>query len=342
MAFGIASPCFWYMGGIAITQHLMVAVVSTKRTHEIGISKSLRVRRQDILNQFLVAWAALAAIAGLIVLYRGFPAYGYHSHGHLRRPWKCRCPSVALGVGLSLSVGLFFGKNRARQASKPRSHRCVARGIIHEFHLTAFRPNTMLAFDTIRAHKLRSFLTMLGVILSARVLSLVSAPSSSEAMARLPARLKSFGPNSVIVSREPAFRTTDLTSVAKARQQFDRRKEKGVPVQPTHRSCPRLGHLWLIHGPIVINLKATPSIKPAERVEDHTRRPADPYRKGRSFTEFEDGHRATVAVIGEDITKALFGAKTVDKIINDQCEQFQVIGTMYRPSASFFDTVTTG
>ncbi len=114
MAVGIVSV-FMVVGGIVI-MNIMLAVV-TERTHEIGIRKSLGARRGDILNQYLVESAVLSAVGGLVgvaaawfvaVLVRNLTSVP------MALPWS----SVAIGVGLSATVGLFFGIYPARRASK--------------------------------------------------------------------------------------------------------------------------------------------------------------------------------------------------------------------------------
>jgi putative ABC transport system permease protein len=61
--------------------------------------------------------------------------------------------------------------------------------------------------------------------------------------------------------------------------------------------------------------------------------------KGRFFSEFEDHHRASVAVIGADAVKSLFGSEEpLGKYINMDGQQLQVVGTLRRPSASFFES----
>jgi putative ABC transport system permease protein len=61
--------------------------------------------------------------------------------------------------------------------------------------------------------------------------------------------------------------------------------------------------------------------------------------RGRFFSEFENLHRAPVAVVGADIVKALFGEEEpIGKFINVDGQQVQVIGTLHRPTASFFDS----
>jgi putative ABC transport system permease protein len=114
MAVGIVSV-FMIVGGIVI-MNIMLAVV-TERTHEIGIRKSLGARRADILNQYLVESAVLAGAGGLIgVGTAWFLAIIVRSTTSvpMALPWS----SVAIGVGLSATVGLFFGIYPARRASK--------------------------------------------------------------------------------------------------------------------------------------------------------------------------------------------------------------------------------
>jgi putative ABC transport system permease protein len=114
MAVGVVSV-FMVVGGIVI-MNIMLAVV-TERTREIGIRKSLGARRRDILNQYLVESAVLAGVGGLAgvgtawliaVAVRSFTSV----------PMSLPASSIAIGVGLSSVVGLFFGIYPALKASK--------------------------------------------------------------------------------------------------------------------------------------------------------------------------------------------------------------------------------
>jgi len=114
MAVGIVSV-FMVVGGIVI-MNIMLAVV-TERTHEIGIRKSLGARRADILSQFLVESSVLSGSGGmfgvcvawvLAVVVRNLTSVP------MALPWT----SILIGVGLSATVGLFFGIYPARRASR--------------------------------------------------------------------------------------------------------------------------------------------------------------------------------------------------------------------------------
>jgi putative ABC transport system permease protein len=114
MAVGIVSV-FMIVGGVVI-MNIMLAVV-TERTHEIGIRKSLGARRRDILNQYLVESSVLSAAGGLAgVALAWVVAFAVRNLTSvpMALPWT----SVIIGVGLSATVGLFFGIYPARRASK--------------------------------------------------------------------------------------------------------------------------------------------------------------------------------------------------------------------------------
>ncbi len=114
MAVGIVSV-FMIVGGIVI-MNIMLAVV-TERTHEIGIRKSLGARRRDILNQYLVESSVLSAVGGLAgvgIAWLVAVAVRSFTSVPMALPWS----SVFIGVGLSATVGLFFGIYPAQRAAK--------------------------------------------------------------------------------------------------------------------------------------------------------------------------------------------------------------------------------
>jgi putative ABC transport system permease protein len=110
---GIASISL-IVGGIVVMNIMLVSV--TERTREIGIRKAAGARRRDILIQFLVESATLAMVGGIIGIVLG--ASIAVSVAYLTPlPASIKWWAVALGLGVSTSVGLFFGIYPATKAA---------------------------------------------------------------------------------------------------------------------------------------------------------------------------------------------------------------------------------
>ncbi len=205
--------------------------------------------------------------------------------------------------------------------------------------LTACRNNTMLALDTIREHKLRTFLTMLGVVIGTGTIIGVGSilTGFDGAVTNV---LRSFGPNAVIVSREPAFQTTDLTPEERNRKYLTR--DDGIALRENCTACVRVSAmLWPNHFPVVAKYKGNAIYQAQLRgvEESYAGTGQVDIHYGRFFTEAEDRHRAPVAVIGADVEKGLFGQEdAIGKSILVDGQQFQVVGTLLRPNATLFDT----
>jgi len=103
------------VGGIVIMNMMLVSV--SERTHEIGIRKSLGARRRDILLQFLLESSLLAFSGGLLGVAFGLGlAFGISALFGL--PAALKGWSVASGLAVATSVGLFFGVYPANRAAR--------------------------------------------------------------------------------------------------------------------------------------------------------------------------------------------------------------------------------
>ena len=103
------------VGGIGI-MNIMLANV-TERTREIGIRRALGARQRHIAAQFLVETVVLSTGGGLVGVVLG--AFGAHVISSLAE-WETivRLWSVAVSFGLSVLVGIFFGRYPALAAAK--------------------------------------------------------------------------------------------------------------------------------------------------------------------------------------------------------------------------------
>lgn len=103
------------VAGIGIMNIMLVSV--TERTREIGIRKSIGAKRSSILIQFVVEAISLSLMGGVIGII--FGAVVAVAVGKLIGITAVPTVSIILvALGFSSAVGLFFGFNPARKASK--------------------------------------------------------------------------------------------------------------------------------------------------------------------------------------------------------------------------------
>jgi putative ABC transport system permease protein len=102
------------VGGIGIMNIMLVSV--TERTREIGIRMAIGARGSDVLTQFLVESVVMSVLGGLVGLVAGYG--GAALLGRLTG-WATSTPpsAVAIAVGFSAAVGMFFGYYPARKAA---------------------------------------------------------------------------------------------------------------------------------------------------------------------------------------------------------------------------------
>jgi putative ABC transport system permease protein len=102
------------VGGIVI-MNIMLMVVS-ERTREIGLRKALGARRRDIMWQIITESVTLSTFGGLVGIGLGFLlALAISSATPL--PAAVQFWSVAMGIGITALVGLFFGMYPAMRAA---------------------------------------------------------------------------------------------------------------------------------------------------------------------------------------------------------------------------------
>jgi putative ABC transport system permease protein len=103
------------VGGIGITNIMLVTV--TERTREIGIRKAIGAPRGAILGQFLAEATMLSLVGGLL----GVAIALIGSRFTIAGVQPVIVPtSIALALGVSVAIGLFFGSYPANRAAKLR------------------------------------------------------------------------------------------------------------------------------------------------------------------------------------------------------------------------------
>jgi putative ABC transport system permease protein len=187
-----------------------------------------------------------------------------------------------------------------------------------------------LALATVREHKMRSFLTVLGVIIgTGAVIGVGSIIAGLDGA--ITGLFRSFGPDTVIV--------TKVTMMGAPTREERRRKPLTYDdAQSITERCPAVEHV-------------SPYLMPPQGIHRAKFKGNDMFgiglggteegyaaggttmKFGRFFTDQENQHHMPVAVIGEDVKKQLMANDDpIDKWIEVDGHSFQVIGVMDRPA----------
>src|ERR1051325_3547134 len=202
----------------------------------------------------------------------------------------------------------------------------------------AFLNGITLAFETIRTHKMRAFLTVLGVIIGTGTIIGVSAilTGFDSSVASV---LRSFGPNSIIVFKFPVGPRTGRLS-PEERTRKDLTYLNAVNIRDRCKSIEDVSTmLFASRGPINVHYKGNDmyDVNLIGVEEAYARGGQVDIHLGRFFSDEESQHRMPVAVIGQDLEKGLFaGLDPIGKAILVDGHEFTIIGTMIRPAASMF------
>lgn len=194
-----------------------------------------------------------------------------------------------------------------------------------------------MAFDSIRAHKLRTFLTLLGVIVGVASVILVGAAIDGLGSYADELTSKAFGSNSFLIAQ--------LASVGRlsARQRMDKLKyNKKVGKD-------EVKYLRSVGGEDVL-YSAYQSRSSDVRADNQTFEAAQiigvsyimpeirdiPVAYGRFFVATEEERHRHVAVIGDDIRTAFFpGRDPLGKVIKISGSEFTVVGVLEHQGSSF-------
>jgi len=194
-----------------------------------------------------------------------------------------------------------------------------------------------LALDTIRSHKLRAFLTVLGVIIGTGTIIGVSAILTGFD-ASITGVLSSFGPNSIIVFKFPVgFRTHNLSPEERTRKNLT--YENALHIRERCRAIKDVSPMLFPNRMINAHYKGNDmyDMDLFGVEEAYARGGQVDMHLGRFFSDEESRRRMPVAVVGADVEKGLYAnVDPIGKTILVDGHEFTVIGTMLRPAASFF------
>jgi len=205
------------------------------------------------------------------------------------------------------------------------------------------RTATGLALDSIRAHKLRSFLTLLGIIIGVASVILVGAAIDGLGVYAEGITAKAFGSDSYLVAQIAAVGRLTRREVADKQRRNKRIRPEEIAYlrEVTGDSIMYSAYLQRIE-----DVKAVTQTS----IENQVYEGASilgvsyllpdmrdvPVATGRFFTENEERMRQPVAVIGEDIRLALFpSVSPLGKKMRISGAEFTVIGLLEKQGSSF-------
>jgi putative ABC transport system permease protein len=190
-----------------------------------------------------------------------------------------------------------------------------------------------LALDALRAHKLRSFLTLLGVILA--VATLVAVMSVVSGMNFYVAdRIANLGANVFIVDRFGIITSQDAWVKAQKRplitmEDYERMRDnmktaKAVAALDDHNIEVRSGNQRLQNTDV---MGVSPNYAEVRNIN---------VAQGRFINETDDDHRGEVVFIGADVADRLFSnVDPVGKLLRAETHEYQVIGVAERIGSAF-------
>ena len=190
--------------------------------------------------------------------------------------------------------------------------------------LVTFLETLRLAVDSLRAHKLRSFLTLLGVILAVAVLVVVMSFVAGMNV-YVADKIANLGANVFIVDRFGIITSNDAWVKAQKRplvtmDEYERLKEnmktaKAVAALDDHNVDVRSGNEKMTGTDV---MGVSPNYADVRSIT---------IAEGRFTTQSDDDHRAEVVVIGSDVAAKLFpNVDPVGKAIRAETHEYQVIG----------------
>src|SRR5579859_4989568 len=195
-----------------------------------------------------------------------------------------------------------------------------------------FMQVTLLALDNLRANKVRSFLTMLGIVIGILSVIIIAAIVSGLNGA-FEQQVANLGTNVVTVTRLPQFVNRRLTVEERQRKDLTREMVDEIRAQAKHASA--------VTGVIVINPFQFPNAVIRYKNQqtsgtlvlgvqaDNLTVYNSTMRYGHFITEADDQHRTNVLVLGATVADRMFPLEDPSgKTVRFENDDFTVIGVM--------------
>jgi putative ABC transport system permease protein len=185
-----------------------------------------------------------------------------------------------------------------------------------------------VAWRAVAAHKLRSFLTLLGVIIG--VMTVVAVVSVIQGMNNYVAtKLFTLSPDVYVVSRWGIITSHDGFIEALKRKAISRQEMEQA--SRLSRTAQMIGASAGVTKPVKSGNKRIPDVQISGTTANMADLRSLDVESGRYFTEVEDDRRAAVAVIGSEVRDELFPrVDPIGRTVTLGGVPFKVIGTLVK------------
>lgn len=209
-------------------------------------------------------------------------------------------------------------------------------------HIQEISENVLMALDTLRTHKIRSALTMLGVIGGTMTVIAISSflTGLRESVIQ---QTKKFGPDLVYVTKydQIGMRFSRPSQAERMRRDITIEDARAIAELPSVLGVSPnvfVGSMSPLATPVAVKYRGVeangPIVFGVASSYDQLR---DVYlREGRFFNETEETHRAQVTVIGSAIAQTLYGGlDPLEREIEIEGKVYRVVGVMEKAPGLF-------
>jgi putative ABC transport system permease protein len=213
---------------------------------------------------------------------------------------------------------------------------------INTFFRNNVYENLMMGLATLWANKMRSVLTVVGVVIGVIVVMLMSSIISG-INAAVTKEVESFGTRSIFIAKfDPGFRTGNLTREERLRKPLTEDDAEAIKTLPAvETAVPILdisnnffGQKILVTGP---NGKTSANVNLQGTLPDIEKSGSDVIIEGRFFSQFEADNNEKVCVIGWQVADNFFNfGSPVDQTLEIGGEPYRVVGLLQKKEQFLF------
>lgn len=200
--------------------------------------------------------------------------------------------------------------------------------------------NLLMAIDTLRSNKLRSFLTVIGVVIGVWTVMAIASIISGIDMA-VASQIESFGTNSIFIYKfEPGFRIGRRSREERMRKNLTYDDALAIAQLPAIELAAPLLNITNDFFGQKLSVKGGGKESTAVQLQgvtpDYERAGIWILSQGRFFNSIENQHREEVAVIGASVADNFFPyTSPIDKTIEIGGREFRIIGVLEKRQQLF-------